>query len=692
MFFKNRPVAYLLKMIFVFGLLAFPLCAGAVRAYPFPISVRLPDGSALTIRIYGDEYFRYTTTDDGYTIAQKNDGYYYYADINGSGNVTTGNIRAHDSGSRGMAESAMLSVKTKGIAVSAVTTRSGEMRRAMQMQKAVPATGKRKFLVILAEFSDLGFKTPNAGRSFTDLLTQEGYSANGGTGSAYDYYKDNSNGRFTPEYVVVGPVKLPQNMAYYGANDGSGNDLRPRQMVIDACQAAKTAGTVFSQFDTDGDNVLDNVFVYYAGYNEAEGGGANTVWPHQWTVEDFNVRINGVLLSRYACSSELRAAAGAAMVGIGTFCHEFGHVLGLPDLYDTDGSIGGEAPGLYDLALMCSGNYNNEGRTPPYMNVLERTIVGWMEPEELTVSGQYNLPSIDNNKAYSIQTGNNGEYYLLENRQLQGWDAYLVSSGILIYRIDRSGNIVDGATAMSRWEANTLNNVKAHQCADLVEADGIETAALATAGMFFPGTRNVKEFSNRTTPAAVGWSGKSFGKNIFGIKQTGGQIYFEMRTGDANNPLGLTVQTARDEAFVSWNALLAGSHWTLMWRKKGETAYQQVETDSSYVFLTGLLPDTQYELKLESAGEESAWSFTTIAGNPDFAAIGGVSGTYTVGQRFGLLVMNKPSDAVRTVWKLNDAVVVGRVVKLGAGKNELRLELTTNAGDTEVVVKIITAD
>ncbi len=230
------------------------------------------------------------------------------------------------------------------------------------------ATGQKKFLVILAAFSDLAFNSASAQDDFFNLLNQDGYAENGGTGSVWNYFYENSSGAFDPQFDVVGPVTLSRSFSYYGANDDEGNNMavRAREMVIEAIRIVdQNLGVDFSQYDNDGDGTIDNVFVYFAGHNEAEGGGENTIWPHAWSTYDQSITVDGVTTSSYACTSELRAAAGTSMSGIGTYCHEFGHVIGLPDFYDTDGDENGAARGVGSFFSCPAGITTTwEGRLP----------------------------------------------------------------------------------------------------------------------------------------------------------------------------------------------------------------------------------------------------------------------------------------------------------------------------------------
>ncbi|MDE6450858.1 MAG: hypothetical protein K2L23_00935, partial [Odoribacter sp.] len=215
----------------------------------------LPDGTTLSVRMYGDERFHYLTTLDGYVIAQKEDGFYYYVDFSSTGSRVISDVRASDQGNRSSLEMASLRKRSKGVPVSfrARAQMQNAERLRNDIQKVFVAKGSPKALVVLAEFEDVKFSTPSAQQAFSNLVNQNGYSANGATGSVRDYYRDNSLGQFDPEFVVVGPYNLGKPMAYYGKNDAYGNDGRMVEFVKDACQMASDNGVSLRQFDTDGD-------------------------------------------------------------------------------------------------------------------------------------------------------------------------------------------------------------------------------------------------------------------------------------------------------------------------------------------------------------------------------------------------------------------------------------------------------
>lgn len=498
----------------------------SIPASPDPIKIKQADGSEITIYLRGDEFFHYQTSLDGYLLCQNNRGILEYAQKDITGNIIATGLKAKEIEDRTISDKKILQTLDKSLDFRSISQTNRSFRIPTNATKtdknAFPLVGSPKSLVILVNFKDKSFTTTNPLLSFTNLLNQQAYNANGGTGSAKDYFKESSNGAFTPQFEVVGPFTLPQDMLYYGENV-SDNDKNPRQMVVDACKLADDAGVDFTQYDTDSDGIVDNVFIYYAGNNEAEGASANTIWPHRWTLSNKNSKFDNKIIYDYACTSELKGT-GTTMCGIGTFCHEFGHVLGLVDYYATNGA---KHHTLSNWNIMDGGAYLNQGRTPPTYSAYDRFFLNWLQPVELKTGQNVELPSlISSNKAYLItQNGNhnlNGanptpvEFFTLENRQATGFDSFLPNTGLLITRIYYNE---------SSWSDNGPNNSESSMGVDIMEADGIASSA-SLAGDPFPGA------TNKTSYTPVLRNGTVVNKPLTYIKkESNGNITFRFMGG-----------------------------------------------------------------------------------------------------------------------------------------------------------------
>lgn len=528
MLYMNKKIL-LLVLVAIFYQMVF-LQAFAVKAYPFPVKVTQPDGTQLTIRLQGDEFHHLKMTEDGYLLKRNSKGFFTYAISNAAGEITVSKHIARNINRRSSLETQFLRTVSKAAVLKRVlSTRQKSKMSGTEdhAQRVFPLTGAPKSLVILVNFSDAGYVTPTPQTAFTNLLNQDGYSANGGTGSARDYFMSSTYGKFAPNFDVVGPYTLSHTMAYYGANDASDNDVNPQQMIIDACTLAAANGINFTQYDTDSDGFVDNVFVYYAKYNEAEGGPANSIWPHRWTLDNYNTKFNGKIIYDYSCTSELRGSSGSNMCGIGTFCHEFGHVLGLPDYYDTSGT---QTNTLNSWSIMDEGAYNNQGRTPPTYSAYDRFFLGYITPQQIYTPSDFTLlplyqgkipPENTNNQTFLLSAtthnlnGSNpfpAEFFMLEYRAKTGWDTYLPQEGMLIWHIDYK---------KTAWDDNTPNNytgtiqtVSSHMRVYLQPTSGSTTTpgSAFTSGSFTP----------------ITWTGTDINRPITGIAKTTENITFRL--------------------------------------------------------------------------------------------------------------------------------------------------------------------
>lgn len=533
-----------------------------VPAKPGFLTMTQADGSELTVQLKGDERHHFYLSEDGYMLLEDK-GSFYYADVDASGFTVNSHIQAAPVGSRSAEAEAFLSKVDMERVFSVMESRANVARNSMLMNMPpmyqsgstnidkglfpdanFPVHGEQKAIVIIVEYSDVKFSLSDPKDYFTRMLNEEGFSDYGGTGSAKDFFTLCSSGKFVPDFDVYGPVTLPQPQAYYGGNDWSGNDKNPEQMAVHACNILDDE-VDFSQYDRDGDGVIDNVFIFYAGRGEASGGAANTVWPHSWNVTagDYTPHYyDGVLLDRYACSNEWE---GSRPDGVGTFVHEFSHVMGLPDLYATS-YTSSFTPGSW--SAMDYGPYNNGGCTPPLYGAFERYALGWMEPREISDALSATLHPISENVAGVINTPEPNEFFLLENRQQEGWDKYLPGHGMLIWHVHYDPSV---------WSRNVVNNTPSHQYVDIEEADGTQTDYTRD-GDAFPGTKNVTSFTADTKPAMRTWTGIGIDLPITDIAENDGIISFNVLGGKAGNVSVPDVLPASDATYHSFVA-----NWTL---------------------------------------------------------------------------------------------------------------------------------
>ena len=423
----------------------------AVPARRGGLVVTQPDGSELTVYQHGDEHFHWMTNKQGEWLKVDIDGFYRVTE-----------------------------------ALSAEQIEAKRMAAPKRVTMAAyPLNIAPRGLVILVNFTDVAFETSKAeldsmliGKNYTRDYS---YTYRGKTyrvtsnGSARQYFEDVSFGQYNPHFDVVGPVTISKEHSYYGQNNSKGRDSKPEYMIEEACKLADTECNVdFSQYDNDGDGYVDFVFVIYAGYGEADGGGANTIWPHAWNLYQAAGRmckVDGKIIDLYACGNEMDNYT-KHHTGIGTFCHEFSHVLGLPDLYETTGY--GTHKTMGQWSILDYGPYNNDGNTPPAYSAYERFFMGWLTPRLITEPENITLAELnDSQEALLISSsdqhnliGNDPDpttFYLLENRQQTGWDEYLPGHGLMLTKIQYN---------YKKWYDNTVNNTAKSMGVDLIEADG----------------------------------------------------------------------------------------------------------------------------------------------------------------------------------------------------------------------------
>ncbi|MBQ7494603.1 MAG: M6 family metalloprotease domain-containing protein [Bacteroidaceae bacterium] len=466
--------------------------------------ITLADGTTQIARLVGDEHGHFWLGQDGQAYQQQEDAVVYRA-VNRNALIQKAQQRRN--------------------AVNQRRTRRLAPRRVGQTSNYI---GDKKGLIILVNFSNSSFKSANNNALYNRIANEKNFSDGNFIGSMHDYFLAQSYGQFNLTFDVVGPVTVSKASSYYGKNDSNGDDMYPATMVIEALKLVDNQVN-FKDYDWDGDGEVDQVYVVYAGKGEADGGAANTIWPHEWTLDeaaeygdgDGVQRLDGVRINTYACGPELDGYTGS-IAGIGTMCHEFSHCLGYPDFYDIDYS-GGQ--GMFEWDLMDTGSYNGDGFCPAAYTSYERWVAGWTEPveltEDLTVS---NMKAItDGGESYIIYNpGNRNEYFLLENRQQEGWDAGIPGSGLLILHVDYDTDV---------WASNTPNDDPSHQRMTWIAADNNYqyermngTKYYTTSGAAndpFP-YGSVNAFGPQTTPAA-----KFYNKNTNGsylMDATVGQI------------------------------------------------------------------------------------------------------------------------------------------------------------------------
>lgn len=484
----------------------------AVPANPRPRVFPNADGGEVTLRLVGDEFSHVWLTDDGRMATIDSLG---VAHIQNTDGIT------------------MLSYRHAANKLS--------HKRNIAVRHSATTTGEQRGLIVLVNFSDKAFT--NTRDAIYRQMNEAGYSDNGATGSARDYFIDQSSEQFKPQFDVVGPVTLDFPCRYYGGNGADGREPNAETMIFSAVLKASQQGLInIADYDNDNDGIVDMAFVIYAGKGEADGGDSNTVWPFMTNMQGNPMfayqKINGLSLGVVACAAEYRG--DGSFSGIGTFCHEYSHCLDLDDLYDVDYS-GGYGMGAFDL--MSQGSYLNNGNTPAGYSAFERASVGWLQYNELDVPQSVTLSPLNtSNVAYRISSGKENEYFILENRQMQGWDTYLPSRGLMITHIDYDPEL---------WQSNTINDDKDHQHVMLMAADNLWNQSTMT-GDLYPGLLDNTSFTDTSTPNSKLWDGTNLGKPVTNIAMNGTTITFDF-TLDPSGIKSIQTQNADERTTALYN-------------------------------------------------------------------------------------------------------------------------------------------
>ena len=431
----------------------------AAKAYNEPAIVTQNDGTQLTVFVFGDEDHCWYTTGDGVLLAHIGNDYFVAA-IDHEGRMTPTAQLAHDRSLRTTAEQQL--VKAQEPYRKAFFSRLEQQRQTAEQRRIVigttspayfPHMGNPKALVILVQFSDLNFSVEDPMKSFNDYLNGTRPLANYGLredrnyGSVREYFTDMSQGLFTPQFDVYGPVTLEKSWTYYGkdpSSDSPDYSSRIQELIREAC-AAIDGDVDFSAYDSNGDKCVDLVYIIYAGYAQSiSGNSSDCIWPKSSTTSGGSY--DGVNVSRYGLNNELNYYPGRQFSsgpdkrinGIGLFCHEFSHTMGLPDLYPTGNSTGknydNQTMEYWDV--MDGGEYTDNGYTPTPYTPWEKEVMEWIEIDELIYSPQ--KISMEEGKTYRISSDENNEYLILQNLQNTSWASKLLGHGMLIYRIDYS--------------------------------------------------------------------------------------------------------------------------------------------------------------------------------------------------------------------------------------------------------------
>ncbi len=503
---------------------------------------------------------------------------------------------------------------------------------------------------------------------------------------AQDYFNRQFDGEEMSFEFVLGPgVTLSHGLAYYGANYSDRKDIRIQDAVREACNKLKDE-IDFASFDNDGDGAVDNVFLLTAGPGEQDGGDENDIWPQQGRLSATGsiLTVKGKRIDSFAASSEMSA---------GYFCHEFGHVLGLVDFYDTDGAgSGGQTPGLWRTSLMDDGC-----RLPeiPDFGAPEFDMLGLGTCDPL-LPGHYELAPLPEGRRYlKAPTDREGEWFLFG----------CGPGGLYVYHLDRSDNAAGYSqrhdtelSARERWEHGAVNDAPEHPCLRLLPADPDASDAARVA---FP-QAGFDSFGSDTPSAFRSWSGRASGLALTDIRLLpDGGVAFEVV-----EPLQLSdISVYQDAAVVRWEldpALAGVLGYEVSWTDGEETFSQELGAAARSCTLEGLRPQTGYRFSVQVRTSERdrysvGGSFVTKVyrgGTYPYIYLNNVprssDGSFPPGSKIPLRVFNA-TEVQEVRWSLN-----GHPIQPEADGNftltrsgTLKAEIIHTDGSTETIIKEI---
>lgn len=534
----------------------------ACPANPNSFDVKQPDGSKFKAKMIGDEKGAWTETEDGYTIVQDKDKYWTYAELKNNQLAPTANKIGKSKPTQAKhthPETTSLSTYTEDLGGRAGAPAVGGKALVLkgepspQALQRAPVTGSKNILVILINFTDTSQNGAHTPTYYTNLIFNASNNA-----SMWAYYNETSYSKLNITGSIANSIWHNSSNIYswYGANGGNcvvgntnmGNVDNNNTCIFMLAREALTladSNINFSQFDTNSNHILDSnelsIIIVHAGGAEESGGGANSIWSHRWYIygagwnasgndkgyTSSDLYLDGV---KVTCNASDSTCIGYTMQAeaspVGIFAHEFGHDIGLPDLYNT--ASGGY--GIGDWDIMASGAWNgpgSDGTIPAHFSAWSKYFLGWIDPIKLTtltavienMTERYNITYMALDSGYTagnMPDSGTAQYFLIENRQKVGFDAYLPGDGLLIWQIDDSIGTIS---------SNNLNTNNSHKRVDLEEADGTDTTT-NKGDSGDPWKSSISGFTSASTPNSNYYNASVSGVNITAIGASGSSMRF----------------------------------------------------------------------------------------------------------------------------------------------------------------------
>lgn len=545
--YNRRFFSFIVCILFVSSIIAMPARRNLMTYLQ-------PDGLEISIELVGDEYNSYYLTTDGLMVNKDSDGIWKYVTSIENGYNKLSKISAHNNIHRNVEENKLIQSINQRTLIDEknkirqkkmserdfnyppqyISTRSIKNDVGHYSTNGYPTKGNPKGLVILAQFTDKKFSMGDTiiKSRYNEMLNKNDYSDSitihdkkyiGSIGSVKDYFESQSFGQFSPTFDVIGPITADREYAYYGANVGgvTGDDSQnASKLISEMCNKAKRLVN-FANYDANSDGIVDFVYVIYAGQGENYAGSdPNTIWPHQWEI---SLQVGTKIVKSYACSSELFFNFDDILDGIGTICHEFSHIIGLPDFYSTSGNQGIFA--MNSWSVMDYGSYDNSGFAPTGYTAFERYSLGWMDLKDISDPGSYSLQDIgESGEAFRLNSASDNQFIILENHQKKGWYRFQNSTGLMATAVYYDKDL---------WYSNEVNEDPGTKRYYILPADN-KYSGITLHGDLYPYLSN-DSLTLYSKPAAVINNGNPINISIYNIKNNGTAVTFNILQNSLND-------------------------------------------------------------------------------------------------------------------------------------------------------------
>lgn len=589
----------------------------AVPAMRIRRSVTLDDGRTLMVTAYGDEDFDYLLTDEGEVVLEQDNIF-------------------HCTG---------LSIE-EYLATLPQMPRSTRKKVGSVASALVKPYGTKKIPVILAAFKDKSFsvgRTNAKVREFYDKFFNgtDIYATTGNWGSVRQYFIDQSQGQFQPEFSIIGPVQLDSVYSYYGKQSGGTKDVNYYEFIRESFTKAQQFvlkvdsldENSWMQFDNNDDGKVDMCVIIFAGLGQNytnSYGDKNTLWPQEMPL---SYTINGITLSGCSTSCELHptAASGGVITdsqpdGVGVVIHELSHAIGLPDLYDTKNV----AFGLDYWSIMDYGMYTRNCKVPIGYSAYEREFMGWQQTEVINGPRTLQISNFfQGGKGYKlVNDANPNEYYILDNKQAVDWDWGVCSNrghGMLVFHVDYIPGL---------WTGNSVNTDINHQHLTIIPANGTLIGSnnakdrdewqMSLLGNPYPGITKNHELTDESYPASLVFTGGYMGKPLVDIEETedGIIIVKAMPLGTLEAPTNLALEDEKPGSSTAvWEAVEEAELYNLRLWCEGKLVLRQDSIATPSFKFENLKENVDYTFDVQAISDSyrnSEWTQSeSFRANPD---------------------------------------------------------------------------